>query len=122
MAADNPLAAHLDAQVRAHQAGVTDADVALLAEIGEDIARFSEALHAKFGRLHSGASGSNVCNPEGPAQHAFELDEPAGYAAFLVTSLQQDSFGYALDHLDVVATAAALSSHPRARLPEAAWA
>lgn len=120
MSADNPLAAYLDAQVRAHQAGVTDADVALLAEIGEDIARFAEILHAKFGRLRSGAAGTNTSNPKGPPRHAVELDDPHGIAAMLVGTLQEDSYGYSLDHIDVIWTSAALASRPAQQMSRAA--
>lgn len=108
------LADLLDAHVRAHLAGVSDADVALLMEIGETIATFCDQMSEKFGQLTSGAIGTNVCNPEGPPKHAFEWDSREDFAAFLLQSLEHDGYGYSLDHADVIAAAVAWRLAPAA--------
>lgn len=114
MSTATPLADLLDAHVRAHHAGVTDADVALLMDIGETIAAFAEQMAQKMGRLNSGAIGTNVSNPDGPPKHAFEWDATGDFAEFLLQSFEHDCYGYSLDHADVIAAAVALRLTPPA--------
>jgi hypothetical protein len=104
----NPLAASLDAGVEAHHAGVGDADVALLQEIGADIAAFAQTFAEKFNRLTTGAAGTNRSSPSGPAKHPYEMDEPDDIVGLLLQYFDGDAYGYSLDAVDVIRTAAEL--------------
>lgn len=55
----DPIAALLDAQTDAHHAGVCDAEVAVLADIGEDIARCAELIGGKLAGLTDGRMFTN---------------------------------------------------------------
>lgn len=44
----NPLAGYLDAQVDASAAGLTDADIAILQDIGQDIADLAASIAARL--------------------------------------------------------------------------
>lgn len=111
-----PLADLLDAQVAAHHAGVSDADVAILMEIGEDIAAFGERIALKLARLTSGAIATNVCRPRAPKKHAFEMDARRVLPDLLLQTFDEDDYGYELDHKAVIAAAcAARLAEPVAR-------
>lgn len=97
----NPTAAYLDAVTDAHHAGVCDADVALLQEIGEDLAYFSEALAAKLARL---SDGRMVTRHDGRSEtrrtETFTTDD-------LLDGMIEGAIGH-LDAIAVVRSAAAL--------------
>lgn len=107
----NPQAAYLDACVEAQHAGVSEADVTMLTEIGEDIVKFSQVLHSKMARLKEGATASfTMGRPDvyGHPKSAFSPPEPTTMVGLLVQTFEQDGYGYWLDHAPVIVTAAAL--------------
>lgn len=107
----NPQAAYLDACVEAQHAGVSDADVAMLTEIGEDLVKFSQVLQSKMARLKEGAAASfTMGRPDvyGHPKSAFSPPEPTSMVGLLVQTFEEDGYGYWLDHAPVIVAAAAL--------------
>lgn len=96
-----PLAAHLDAVTDTHHAGVCKADVALLQEIGEELAHFSEAPAAKLSGL---SDGRMVTRYDGRSEirraETFTVDD-------LFAGLGEGALGL-LDTYPVIRTSAAL--------------
>lgn len=97
----NPHAAYLDAVSDAHHAGVCGGDVALLQEIGEELAHFSGALAAKLARL---SDGRMVTRHDGRSEtrrtETFTTDD-------LLDGIIEGAIGH-LDAIAVVRSAAVL--------------
>lgn len=107
-----PIANYLDATVAAQHAGVGDADVVLLQGIGEEIAAFSLSLFEKMSRLTTaGAMGTSTQLPahqHGHPKAAFVPPDPAGMVDLLLQTFEEDGYGYELDAVDVIDSAARL--------------
>jgi len=109
----NPLAAYLDAVTDAHRAGVCNADVAILQEIGEDLASFSEALAAKLARLSDGRMVTRYdSRSETRSTKTFTTDD-------LLDGMIEGAIGH-LDAITVGRSAAALLLSRPAHMAKAA--
>lgn len=97
----NPLAAYLDAQVDAQAAGLTDAEVAVLQDIGQEIADLASSIAARLSTTSDARMVTRWAGQgERRAAETFTADD-------LAAALAEGALGE-LDAFAVVRSAAAL--------------